>query len=532
MAWSTILLPAVAIIFSSLIKDSCTQSITQPPINTAARVGSSAQLNCTANLASDVLAWSHFIGSTTPVRIFDSNAGNVQDPRFDVLRAGNGEYDLVIRNAQSEVAGLYQCALLIQNVNAEVEFVTVSGMSVSPTPGTREVVENTEITLSCDVTFHGYKAPTMEWYNAAGTLLPTTTTPDANNQQRHIATTNLTANANHDLQEFECRLKFVRESADTADAPTYTDHINTHFMVLHAVTNVMIHPDPDNAVGGKINVDIGDQINCTASGRPAPTYYWYSDDGSDIIPGQFLEIRENMAGEHIYRCEATNFISGVERKAQKSVTFIASAPSPPPSTTGGGTAPWIIAVAVVVPIILIVAILAGVFVALKRQNKLPEKLQNFGNFPPAFGPGAKNNGVGNPAVPPNTGAGHPVGAGPRPNPDFQPARGPGGGPPQREMSRGPGMGGVAVIPPGAATDQQLKRGRDSPGYGDLGIRHFGGSNPGLDHNVSMDMDSGPVYSQPHKPQPGPPGHDNRVFRPSPGSQRHPMTTKPGHDSVV
>ena len=46
------------------------------------------------------------------------------------------------------------------------------------------------------------------------------------------ATTNLTANANHDLQEFERRLKFVRESADTADAPTYTDHINTNFMVL------------------------------------------------------------------------------------------------------------------------------------------------------------------------------------------------------------------------------------------------------------------------------------------------------------
>ena len=101
------------------------QHITKPPINTAGKIGEAARINCSAELERDALAWSHFLGSTTPVRIFDSNAGNVQDPRFDVLRAGNGEYDLVIRNAQSEVAGLYQCALLIQNVNAEVEFVTV-----------------------------------------------------------------------------------------------------------------------------------------------------------------------------------------------------------------------------------------------------------------------------------------------------------------------------------------------------------------------------------------------------------------------
>jgi len=59
-------------------------------------------------------------------------------------------------------------------------------MSRDPLPGQRTVVENTEIVLSCEVTYHGYKAPSLEWYNEAGVLLPTTTTPDENNPQRHM----------------------------------------------------------------------------------------------------------------------------------------------------------------------------------------------------------------------------------------------------------------------------------------------------------------------------------------------------------
>ena len=164
----------------------------------------------------------------------------------------------------------------------------------------------------------------------------------------------------------------------------------------------------------------------------------------------------------------------------------------------------------------------GHITPLTGKNKLPANLQN---FPPAFGgKGTKSNGVRNPEYPPNTGK-----PSPQSNPNFQPARGPPhGGPPQRELSQGPGMGGVAVLPPGANSDQQMRRTKDSPGYGDLGIRHFGGSNPGIDHNVSLDMDTGPVYAAPNKT----PGYDNKVYRPSPGSQRQQMSAQPGHDSVV
>jgi len=56
----------------------------------------------------------------------------------------------------------------------------------------------------------------------------------------------------------------------------------------------MIYPDPENEADRKIRIDVGEQINCTASGRPAPSYYWYSEDGSDVVPGQFLEIKSNM----------------------------------------------------------------------------------------------------------------------------------------------------------------------------------------------------------------------------------------------
>ena len=32
--------------------------------------------------------------------------------------------------------------------------------------------EGTEVVLTCEVTYHGYKAPVLEWFNHEGALLP------------------------------------------------------------------------------------------------------------------------------------------------------------------------------------------------------------------------------------------------------------------------------------------------------------------------------------------------------------------------
>ena len=52
--------------------------------------------------------------------------------------------------------------------------ILVADLTPSPSPGDRTVVENTEMTLSCEVSYYGYKAPVLEWYNNQGILLPST----------------------------------------------------------------------------------------------------------------------------------------------------------------------------------------------------------------------------------------------------------------------------------------------------------------------------------------------------------------------
>ena len=45
---------------------------------------------------------------------------------------------------------------------------------MNPSPGELTVCEGTEVVLTCEVTYHGYKAPVLEWYmyNQEGAQLP------------------------------------------------------------------------------------------------------------------------------------------------------------------------------------------------------------------------------------------------------------------------------------------------------------------------------------------------------------------------
>ena len=85
--------------------------------------------------------------------------------------------------------------------------------------------------------------------------------------------------------------------------------------------------------------------------------------------------------------------------------------------------------------------------------------------------------------------------------------------PSTKQAPNANQGGVRVLPPGVTTDQHGRTGRDSPGYGDLGIRHFGGSGANV-HDISMDSMGEPpkVYSGPGGPNPARgSGYDNRNF---------------------
>ena len=51
-----------------------------------------------------------------------------------------------------------------------------------------------------------------------------------------------------------------------------------------------ITPNPDDAPVGILQMSVGEFINCSADGRPEPTYNWTCDDGK-IMPGKtFLAV--------------------------------------------------------------------------------------------------------------------------------------------------------------------------------------------------------------------------------------------------
>ena len=50
--------------------------------------------------------------------------------------------------------------------------ICTAALTVSPNPGELTVCEGTEVVLTCEVTYHGYKAPVLEWYSHQGGLLP------------------------------------------------------------------------------------------------------------------------------------------------------------------------------------------------------------------------------------------------------------------------------------------------------------------------------------------------------------------------
>ena len=45
------------------------------------------------------------------------------------------------------------------------------------------------------------------------------------------STTQIVVDVDQHLQNFECRLRFVKEDIDRKDIPSYTDSVSTYFMV-------------------------------------------------------------------------------------------------------------------------------------------------------------------------------------------------------------------------------------------------------------------------------------------------------------
>lgn len=98
---------------------------TEIPVNMAAVMGNEVQFNCSANVTSDVLEWSHFLNGSDSTRIYDTFSGQVLDSRFDVITTTVGGYYLVIKSASPDVGGSYRCFLFVADSRAYCEFVAL-----------------------------------------------------------------------------------------------------------------------------------------------------------------------------------------------------------------------------------------------------------------------------------------------------------------------------------------------------------------------------------------------------------------------
>ncbi|KAK2156934.1 hypothetical protein LSH36_202g09011 [Paralvinella palmiformis] len=134
-------------------------------------------------------------------------------------------------------------------------------------------------------------------------------------------------------------------------------------------------------------------------------------------------------------------------------------PEPQPQEPSqAGVEPWVIAVAVIIPLVVLGAAGGGAYAYVKRSTPLS-------------------------GIRPYPGSNMAYGSRPT---------GPNG--PQRYQNTAMIAGMPVATPPGSNSDQNKRRDRDSPGYGDLGVRHFSSTNSGLNAS-SVDTNPDPFIGQ-------------------------------------
>jgi hypothetical protein len=98
----------------------------QQPVNTAAAVGSSVRLNCTAVKASRIVEWLRTAAVAWDRSLYASDEPqHITDDRFSVVRAGEGGHDLVIKNLTRDLAGQYSCRVLPDDAATFVNVVAM-----------------------------------------------------------------------------------------------------------------------------------------------------------------------------------------------------------------------------------------------------------------------------------------------------------------------------------------------------------------------------------------------------------------------
>lgn len=454
------------------------------PLNIAETVGSRAYFNCTATIptSDDRLAWKYqpVGGSAGGEKIYDSVVGLIISDKFEVdVDKTAGKYNLVVKDVQMSLGVQYWCTLVLADDVASADLVSVEEMSCPPVADV-EYYEGSFVNMSCSVNYHGYTNPILDWLDPEGKVLSSQMV--VTNSTHVVAFMNMTLEGKYDDQPFMCRLSFTtssRVTSRTANAPatnipSYENNCNTTFLVIHPVSEVFIDLTDDI-------VNPGQTINCSANGRPEPEYQWIGPEGL-VVEGDILEITEGMVDFEqpvTFTCVAINVITMIPYRATANVTFTVESENAA-QVASAGVEGWVIAVAVVVPIVVIaIAAIAG-YCFYKHRSTKGDKPKSSSNgttsSTPFISPYAANPGNGAP-------------------------------PPSNRYPPSTTTNNSAFVPVTRAAPTM--NGTASPGHGDLGGTSLGGS-------------TGRIYNQP--PAPATAGYG--AGRGTPGSHHSSGTSTP------
>lgn len=459
-----ILLQTFLVIISSLVLTTVESQVVSiyPPSIGAQRGEPNVVISCNiTGLGDNKIEWLYYpTGQSTGFTTIFSTYDNLNhDPtNFAVspltVFGDTHSIDLVIKAIKPELATQYTCNLSPAYGHGKSSYVIALDPVECPSSnsGTIEYNEGNEANISCSVSYYdktSMMAPNVTWYRDGQPVPGVVTINEPNNRRTARLTKNVTSA--DDDQEFVCIVDFVNSN------PDYTDNCSTTFYVIHTVSEISFYPPSSAEAPASVPVD--GTINCTANGRPPPTIEWYDETGNLLSPWSELLVTEEMrswAQPITLYCRANNTINnGVSFEGvEGNYTF--TVVEADYIVESAGVEPWIIAVAVIVPIVIIAIIAIIVFFVIRNRKKKKAKAKTTN---------------GSAAARPTTTTTTTTSYSAVPNTDYTTVS----RPPPTSAPRTTGSI-TSTGPPGPDNRNGAGGYGQNPGFGDLGVQTYGGSN--------------------------------------------------------
>jgi len=277
--------------------------------------------------------------------------------KYSVHRTGMN-FTLIIKNLNLEDGGKYICASFTSAATAFLLVLDTPSITLYPP----KPLEGQAVEVTCEARFRGPREdlilpnrfPNLTMYlNGSSLNEMHTAETHSNVKEYHLITLtkNFTVHANMNARQITCE-------SGTADPLTNISG-TTVMNVLYSVRNIYVTPKQEI-------YDVGNNITCIAESNPEAVYEWKKVQGGSKIIGNRLNITATMIGENNWECVAKNVINGEWFEEIVQAHFVAV----DPSKSGNEISPVTIAVAVIVPIIIIGAV---AFIFRKKIRKICRK---------------------------------------------------------------------------------------------------------------------------------------------------------------